>query len=85
VYGGDEKALRQTLIALATGSRLDEHEKPATPSCTSCWVAFRGPAGRAPWDGTSGDLILIPPALHLLLASEDETVLLTEVPRAYTA
>lgn len=32
-----------------------------------------------------GDLILIPPALHSLLACEDAALLLTAVPRAYTA
>ena len=28
LYGGQQHALRQTLIALAAGQRLDEHENP---------------------------------------------------------
>ena len=28
VYGGHEHSLRQTLIALTAGSRLDEHDSP---------------------------------------------------------
>ncbi len=28
VYGGHEHMLRQTLIALATGHKLDEHDNP---------------------------------------------------------
>jgi hypothetical protein len=28
VYGGHQHALRQTLIALTAGSRLDDHESP---------------------------------------------------------
>jgi hypothetical protein len=28
VYGGHAKTLRQTLIALTAGQRLDEHENP---------------------------------------------------------
>jgi hypothetical protein len=36
VYGGHEHVLRQTLIALAAGHKLDEHDNPARPPCTCC-------------------------------------------------
>lgn len=34
VYGGHEHVLRQTLITLAAGQMLDEHENPARPHST---------------------------------------------------
>ncbi len=39
VYGGHEHVLRQTLIALAAGHKLDEHENPdeATVHVCSPW------------------------------------------------
>ncbi len=36
VYGGHEHVLRQTLIALTAGQKLDEHETPARRQSTSC-------------------------------------------------
>ena len=33
IYGGHERALRQTLIALRAGSNLDEHESGLGPKC----------------------------------------------------
>ncbi len=36
VNGGHDHALRQTLIALASGRHLDDHESPGKPPCTSC-------------------------------------------------
>ena len=51
VYGGHEHVLRQTVIALAAGQAVAEHENPARPPFTSCtggsaWSAVRTP-GRA--------------------------------------
>ena len=60
VYGGYEKALRQTVIALTAGKELAEHENPgeATPLAL---------AGRvelvlldAAWDARRGDLLVVP-------------------------
>jgi hypothetical protein len=37
VFGGHERVLRQTLMALTAGSSMSEHENPGEPPCT-CWM-----------------------------------------------
>lgn len=83
VYGGHERALRQTVIALVAGARLDEHENPgdATVHVLSGRVTLAH--GADSWDGRSGDLLVVPAARHSLLAEEDAVVLLTAVPRGH--
>jgi quercetin dioxygenase-like cupin family protein len=77
VYGGREHHLRQTLIALRAGSRLDEHESPgeATLQVLNGRVALL--AGDDRWELSAGDLLAIPAARHALEALEDAVVLLT--------
>jgi quercetin dioxygenase-like cupin family protein len=77
VYGGHEKILRQTVIALNTGVELSEHENPgeATVLVLSGRVELRSQA--AIWEGRKGDLLTVPDDRHGLLALEDSTVLLT--------
>jgi quercetin dioxygenase-like cupin family protein len=77
VFGGHERTLRQTLVALTAGSALAEHENPgeATAHVLSGRVQLH--AGDDSWDGRAGDLIAIPPTRHSLLAVEDAVVLLT--------
>ncbi len=77
VYGGHEHVLRQTLIALAGGRRLDEHANPgeATVHVLHGRVTLR--AGDHEWNGSPGDLIIVPDSMHSLEAVEDSAVLLT--------
>jgi quercetin dioxygenase-like cupin family protein len=77
VYGGHEHVLRQTLIALAAGQQLDEHESPgeATLHVLSGHVRLR--AGDASWEGSTGDLLIVPDTRHALEAVETSVVLLT--------
>jgi quercetin dioxygenase-like cupin family protein len=79
VYGGHDRSLRQTLVALVAGAELAEHESPgeATLQVLSGRVTLGG-AG-ASWEGRTGDLIVIPPERHDLVAHEDSCVLLTVV------
>lgn len=70
-------ALRQTLLALIAGQGLSEHESPGDATL----LVLRGrvqlsTAGES-WDGTVGDLLVIPPERHELLAVDDSAVLLT--------
>lgn len=77
VYGGHEHVLRQTLIALAAGHILDEHKNPGEATLHVLHGRVRLIAGDTSWDGTTGDLLVIPPARHSLEAVEDTAVLLT--------
>lgn len=77
VYGGHEHSLRQTLIALAAGRRLDEHENPGEATIHVLHGRVRLSAGETSWEGSPGDLLVIPQARHDLEALEDSAFLLT--------
>ncbi len=77
VYGGHEHVLRQTVIALAAGQQLDEHENPGEATVHVLHGRVRLRAGEVGWEGSPGDLIVVPGAPHTLEALEDSAVLLT--------
>ena len=77
VYGGHEHTLRQTLIALASGRRLDEHENPGEATVHVLQGRVRLSSGDLTWEGSAGDLIIVPDARHALEALADCAVLLT--------
>lgn len=77
VYGGQEHALRQTVIALRAGVRLDEHENPGEATIQVLHGRVRLVAGDNRWNGSLGDLLAVPDQRHALEAVEDAVVLLT--------
>ncbi len=77
LYGGRDRTLRQTLIALAAGQRLDEHENPGEATVHVLRGRVRLAAGDDHVTGTAGDLLVVPDARHALDALEDSAVLLT--------
>lgn len=77
VYGGHERVLRQTLMALAAGTQLSEHENPGEATLLVVLGRVRLSCGDDSWEGRPGDLIAIPPARHAVEALEDSAVLLT--------
>ncbi len=77
VYGGHEHVLRQTLIALAAGSRLDEHVNPGEATVHVLRGRVKLGSGDVAWEGAPGDLLIVPDARHSLDAIEDSAVLLT--------
>lgn len=79
LHGGHDHALRQTLVALVGGQELAEHESPGEATLQVLSGRVRLLAGDDAWDGGAGDLAVIPPARHTLLALEDAAVLLTVV------
>ncbi|MEV6626272.1 cupin domain-containing protein [Amycolatopsis sp. NPDC051106] len=77
VYGGHEHVLRQTLIALIAGHGLDEHENPGEATVHVLHGRVRLVAADVEWEGSPGDLLIVPPDRHSLDAIEDSAVLLT--------
>ncbi len=77
VYGGHEKVLRQTVIAMVRDSELSEHENPGEATVLVLHGRVRMSAGDLAWEGRRGDLITVPDARHSLKALEDSAVLLT--------
>ncbi len=77
VYGGHDRTLRQTLIALAAGQQLDEHENPgqATVHVLHGRVAMVAGDDRA--EAGAGELVVVPDSRHRLEALADSAVLLT--------
>ena len=54
VVGGHEKVLRQTVIALASGAALAEHENPGEASVHVLAGRVRLTAGQHSWEGRRG-------------------------------
>lgn len=77
VYGGHEHVLRQTVIAMVAGRALDEHESPGEATVHVLLGRVRLNGGGHGWEGSPGDLLVVPPARHSLEALEDSAVLLT--------
>ncbi len=82
VYGGHEHVLRQTVIALRAGQKLDEHENPGEATVHVLRGRVRLIAGKDSWEGSNGDLICVPESRHSLEALEDSAVLLTVAKKA---
>lgn len=79
IFGGHEHRLRQTVIALRAGESMSEHPNPgeATVQVLQGRVLMR--SGETSWNGSAGDLMIIPDGMHALDAVEDSVVLLTVV------
>lgn len=77
VIGGHERVLRQTVIALAGGATMGEHENPGEASVQVLAGRVRLAAGENSWEGRAGDLLEVPDSPHSLEALEDSALLLT--------
>lgn len=82
LHGGQEHDLRQTLIALADGRSLGEHEAPGEATLQVLKGRVRLTSGDESWEGAEGDHLVIPSTRHDLTALTDAAVLLTVATRA---
>ncbi|MES2093158.1 MAG: cupin domain-containing protein [Actinomycetota bacterium] len=77
VYGGHEKILRQTVVAMTNGTALSEHRSPGEATIFVLRGRVRLRAGANSWQARTGDLLIVPDGLHSLEAEEDAVVLMT--------
>lgn len=81
VYGGHEKRLRQTVIAMRAGAQLAEHVNPGDATVLVINGRLRLWSGEVSWDGRDGDLLVVPDAPHSVEAITDTALLLTATNR----
>jgi quercetin dioxygenase-like cupin family protein len=77
VRGGRGHSLHQTLLALAVGRALGEHESPGEATLQVLRGRVRLATADQAWEGAAGDYFDIPSQRHNLTAIEDCAVLLT--------
>jgi quercetin dioxygenase-like cupin family protein len=85
IHGGHALELRQTVVALASGHELAEHESPGEATLQVLEGRVRLTAGDDTWEGTAGDYVTIPSRRHSLLSLQDAVVVLTVVKNVPTA
>jgi quercetin dioxygenase-like cupin family protein len=79
IHGGHAFELRQTVVALASGHELAEHESPGEATLQVLQGHVRLTAGDDTWEGQTGDYVTIPSRRHALRSLEDSVVMLTVV------
>ncbi len=79
VHGGHALELRQTVVALASGHELAEHDSPGEATLQVLQGHVRLSAGDETWEGKTGDYVTIPSRRHSLLSLHDSVVVLTVV------
>ncbi len=77
LFGGPQTTLSQTVIALRSGSSLAEHQNPGEATLLVLHGTVRLHAGDESWEGSEGDVLVVPPQRHGLDARTDAAVLLT--------
>lgn len=77
VYGGHQRSLRQTVVALSAGQSLGEHDLSGESTIVVLTGQLSLVSGEKSWKGSTGDLLVVPDARHSVQAVEDVTFLLT--------
>jgi quercetin dioxygenase-like cupin family protein len=77
VFGGHEKRMRQTVIALREGQELAEHDSPGEATLLVISGRLRLVSGGTTWPGREWDYLVVPDAPHSVEAETDTTFLLT--------
>ncbi|MDO9485917.1 MAG: LuxR family transcriptional regulator [Actinomycetota bacterium] len=77
IVGGRDHVLRQTLIALASGHNLADHDSAGEATLQVVIGHVRLVEGSELQEGVAGDVLEVPAARHRLEALDDSVVLLT--------
>lgn len=77
VYGGHQRHLRQTVVALVAGTKLGEHDLSGESTVIVLSGQLKLVSGEKSWKGSAGDLLVVPDARHSVEAVEDVAFLLT--------
>jgi quercetin dioxygenase-like cupin family protein len=77
VHGGHIRALRQTVVALRSGTTLREHQSSREATLQVLAGRIRLTAGPQTLEAITGDLLIVPAEAHTLSAIEDSALLLT--------
>lgn len=77
IYGGHSRSLRQTVVGLAAGQSLAEHDNAGEATLLVLNGKLQLVSGTDTWKGSAGDLIVVPQARHSVEALEDVAFLLT--------
>jgi quercetin dioxygenase-like cupin family protein len=81
IHGGQQHCLRQTLLALAAGHSLGDHDSPDEATLYVLYGHVRLTTATQTWKATAGDYLVIPTQRHNLTAIDDSAVLLTVATR----
>ena len=77
VFGGHEHVMRQTVMALARGTELQEHENPGEATILVISGRIRISSGGEQWEGRSQDLLVLPNGRIQVTALEESSILLS--------
>lgn len=77
VFGGHDKQMRQTVLALRAGSRLAEHESPGEATLLVVSGHLRLISGETTWHGRDWDFLIVPDAPHSVEADTDAVFVLS--------
>ena len=83
MFGGHDHAMRQTVIALASGASLNEHENPGEATVHVLSGHIRLVSAEGDQEGRTAELLIVPDGPHSVHALEDSALLLSAVPRAH--
>jgi quercetin dioxygenase-like cupin family protein len=79
IHGGPPHRLLQSVIALARGQRLYEHDNQGEVTVQVLRGRVRMVAGAEKTDASAGQLLIVPHARHTVVAVEDAVLLRTAV------
>lgn len=77
IFGGHEKRMRQTVVALREGVEMAEHESPGEATLLVISGRLRLVAGEVSWPGREWDYLVVPNVPHSVQAETDATFVLT--------